>query len=507
VGQVSHPNGCLLGIDLGTSGVRALVMDVGGEIRAIAHRTYPLQMPVAGWAEQDPHAWWEATSDAVREAVAAGGVRPGDVTAIGLSGQMHGLIPVDQAGQPLRPAIVWLDRRSEDEALYFSATVGLDELYRTTGMPCAPGIFGPSLLWLKRHERSLYGDIHAALLPKDYIRFRLTGDFASDPTDASGSLLFDVLERTWSEEVVLQVGLDMAILPGLREPTEIAGRLGDTVAAELGLAGGIPVSTGGSDQAMSAVGCGLVDPGLARCAIGSGGQMITTTREPLFEAGSGLHVLCNIEPGSWLLMGATTSAGLSLRWFKSAFGSEGAPHGSDDAAYDALSAEAEQVPPGCDGLIFLPYLAGERTPHMDPHAKGCFIGVDISHGRQHFVRSIMEGVAYSMKDCLQVFEKLGLQVVGVIASGGGAKSPVWRSIQADVYGVDVLVSGHDEHSALGAAMVAGISCGVFTDVRDACRRVGGPPIVVHPNAENVPTYQERHRVFQALYPALRDVAW
>jgi xylulokinase len=424
--------------------------------------------------------------------------------AIGLSGQMHGLVPVDRSGLPLRPAIVWLDRRSEEEALYFSATVGRDELYRITGMPCVPGIFGPSLLWLKKHERSVYGNIHAALFPKDYIRFRLTGDFASDPTDASGSLLFDVVERVWSEEVVRKVGLDVAILPKLREPTEIAGWLSGTVAEELGLPDGTPIATGGSDQAMSAVGCGLVDPGLARCAIGSGGQMITVVREPLFEAESGLHVLCNIEPASWLLMGATTSAGLSLQWFQSALGSDSAAQGNDVAAFDAFSAEAEQVPPGSDGLIFLPYLAGERTPHMDPHAKGSFIGVDLAHGRGHFVRAIMEGVAFSMKDCLQVFEKLRLEIVGVIASGGGAKSSVWRSIQADVYGVDVLVTGHKEHSALGAAMVAGISCGVFADVRDACRRVGGPRTVVHPNAANVPTYQKRYAVFQALYPALRE---
>jgi xylulokinase len=232
--------------------------------------------------------------------------------------------------------------------------------------------------------------------------------------------------------------------------------------------------------------------------------MITVVREPLFEAESGLHVLCNIEPASWLLMGATTSAGLSLQWFQSALGSDSAAQGNDVAAFDAFSAEAEQVPPGSDGLIFLPYLAGERTPHMDPHAKGSFIGVDLAHGRGHFVRAIMEGVAFSMKDCLQVFEKLRLEIVGVIASGGGAKSSVWRSIQADVYGVDVLVTGHKEHSALGAAMVAGISCGVFADVRDACRRVGGPRTVVHPNAANVPTYQKRYALFQALYPALRE---
>jgi xylulokinase len=482
-------------------------MDLNGNVRAIAHRAYPLQMPRTDWVEQDPQAWWVATRAAVRESIAAGGVGSGDVIAIGLSGQMHGVVPLDKSGQPLRPAIVWLDRRSEEECLHFIASVGREELYRTTGMPCVPGMFGPSLLWLKRHQADLYRNIHVALFPKDYIRFRLTGDFASDPTDASGSLLFGVMERAWSEEVVRKVGLEVGILPRLREPTEIAGRLDDKVAAELGLPAGTAVATGGSDQAMSAVGSGLVDPGLARCAIGSGGQVITPIPEPLFEAESGLHVLCNIEPGSWLLMGATDSAGLALNWFKSAFGSDGAPQGNEDAAYSALAAEAEQVPPGSDGLIFLPYLAGERTPHMNPHAKASFIGVDISHGRRHFVRSIMEGVAFSMKDCLQVFDGLGLDIVGVIASGGGAKSPVWRSIQADVYGVDVLVTGHDEHSALGAAMVAGISCGAFADVRDACQRVGGPSSVLRPNPENVQTYQASYAVFRALYPALSGVAW
>jgi xylulokinase len=440
----------------------------------------------------------------VRESIAAADVGSADVMAVGLSGQMHGVVPVDALGQSLRPAIVWLDRRSEEEARHFTARVGRDELYRTTGMPCVPGIFGPSLLWLKRHEKALYDNIQAALFPKDYIRFRMTGHFAADPTDASGSLLFDVVERAWSEKVVDQVGLDMAILPGLREPTEAAGRLSDTVAAELGLAAGTPVATGGSDQAMSALGCGLVDPGLARCAIGSGGQMITAIREPRFEVESGLHILCSTENGTWLLMGATTSAGLSLQWFQSTFGSGGGPQEGDHAAYDLFSAEAEQVAAGSDGLFFLPYLAGERTPHMDSHARASFVGVDLSHGRGHFVRAIMEGVAFSMKDCLQVFEKLGLEIAGVVASGGGARSPVWRAIQADIYGVDLLVTGHQEHSALGAAMVAGISCGVFADVRDVCRRVAGPRKVVHPNPQNKQIYTEKYRVFQALYPALRE---
>jgi xylulokinase len=394
------------------------------------------------------------------------------------------------------------------ECREMEAAIGAESIYRTTGMRCTTGVCGPSLIWVKRHEPTVYEQAEHALFPKDYIRYRLTGDISTDATDASGSLLFDITRREWANHMIKTLGVRSELLPTIRDSTSVVGCVTDAAAAVTGLAAGTPVAVGAADQAMGALGSGLLEPGTVSCAIGTGGQVITTVGEPIFDYRRGLQLMCHISSDAWLLMGATLAAGLSLRWFGEVFGAAGpSQNGDDEQPYEALSSEAALVAPGSDGLLFLPYLAGERTPHMDPHARGCFIGFDFSHKRGHFVRSIMEGVAFSLKDTLVAFEQLGIEMTSIVASGGGAKSALWRTIQADVYGRDLTITGHDEHSALGAALVAGVASEVFADLRQASHRVDRGWTTVTANPDNVQIYETRHAVYRLLYPALRLVAW
>jgi xylulokinase len=502
----------VLGIDLGTSSVRALLARLDGQGLTAARHPYPLLMPKAGWAEQDPETWWLATKLSVREVLAVAGVGPEEVIGIGLSGQMHGLVVMDGNGHAIRPAIVWLDKRSSSQCLELDSKIGRGDLYRLTGMRAASGIYGSSLLWLKENEPDVYKKAQVALFPKDYIRFRLTGHLGSEPTDASGSLLFDIRRRTWATSLIERIGIRHEMLPKMNEPTAIAGELITAVAHELGLAPGTPVAVGGGDQAMGVIGSGLDAPDQVVCAIGTGGQVVAVLDKPIVEPELGLQVMCHVVPSQWLLMGATLSAGLALRWFRSTFTSDSSrdgalPEGDTDHTYELFSKEVEEVAAGSDGLLFLPHLAGERASDQDLPAKGCFIGMDISHRREHFVRSIMEGVAFSMKDILLVLSRLGVPISSVIVSGGGAKSPAWRSIQADVYGLNVIVTHHDEHCALGAAITAGVAAGFFADVSEARGRLMGTPTVVSPNPDNVKLYQARYAVYRSLYPALQEAAW
>jgi xylulokinase len=496
-----------MGIDLGTSGVRVALMDTNGTLVGLAHRPYPLQHPLPNWTEQDPEAWWSATREALRDVLLSTDTPPAAIRGVGLSGQMHGVVLVGDDRKAIRPAIIWLDRRSENEYIGLNRRIGADELYRITGMRSAPGIYAPTLMWLQEHEPESYSRAFAAILPKDYIRLRLTGEFGTDPTDASGTLLFDIRTREWAHRLIADAGLRRDLLPSVAEPTEIAGLLTALAETETGLYAGTPVAVGGSDQAMSAVGCGLLDPGLARCAVGTGGQAITVIQEPIDGGSSGLQVLCHAVPDRWLLMGATLSAGLALEWFRGAFRSGEKSTQSAAEAYEAMSVEAAAIVPGSAGLIFLPYLSGERTPHLDPNARACFIGLDLSHERGHFVRAIMEGVAYSLKDSLTAFEQVGVSVTGVVASGGAARSNVWQTIQANVYGMDLQLTSHTEHSAIGAALIAGVATAAFSSVGEAALVARNGLSAVGPDPDLVNLYQAGYGVYRSLYPALKDVAW
>jgi xylulokinase len=498
--------GALLGIDLGTSSVRASLMTPEGDVLGIGAQEYPISTPRPGWAEQDPGTWWTATCAAISQALHTGRVRPQDVTAVGLSGQMHGLVLLDPTGAPVRPAIIWPDTRSTEECAEIEERIGKDRLYRITGIPTATGFFGVSLLWVQRREPAVYARAARAVLPKDYVRFRLTGEYATDPTDGSGTLLFDVRKRSWSAEIADALHLERDLLPPVLESSVCAGSILEAASRDTGLPRGTPVAVGGADQVMGAIGSGIVEEGVVACTIGTGGQVFTTVREPVVDPGKRLHTFCHAMPDAWLLMGAMLAAGLSLRWFRDTLGEaevqEGKRSGVDP--YALLVAEAEKAEPGSGGVIFLPYLGGERTPHMDPHARGCLIGLSLSHTRAHLIRAILEGVSFGMKESLSILRELGMPLGTVICLGGGARSRLWRQIQADVYGVPVVKLSSEEHSSFGAGLVAGVASGVYRDIREAARGKVRTAEVVPPVEEHRAMYERQYTIYRALYPALRE---
>ncbi len=498
--------GALLGIDLGTSGVRACLLSPDGDVLGSGADDYPVVIPRPGWAEQDPEAWWTAACRAIGRALHAGRVRPREIAAVGLSGQMHGLVLLDRSGAPVRPAIIWLDARTSGECAEIDARLARGRLSAITGLPPATGFFGLSLLWVSRYDPAAYRRAYRAILPKDYLRFRLTGEYATDPTDASGTLLFDIRTRAWSDEILQALGLPRDLLPPVVDSAAIAGRVTEGASRDTGLPRGTPVATGGGDQAMGAIGSGVVEGGVVSCTIGTGGQVVTAVRDVVIDPPGRLHTLCHAMADRWLLMGAVLAAGLSLRWFRDALGGEEVREAgrSGRDPYAILDAEAEAVAPGSGGLIFLPYLAGERTPHMDPRARGCFVGLSLAHGRGHLIRAIMEGVAFALKDSLSIFRELGVPLETVVCAGGGARSRLWRQIQADVYGIPVWRLAREEHSAYGAALLVGVAAGTYRDIFDACRHSIRRLDVVHPLDENRALYERQCAVYRMLYPALRE---
>lgn len=499
--------GYLLGIDLGTSSVRAILVKPEGAILGVAGKEYPISSPWPDWDEQDPVVWWQATCEVVRRVLDKAAVRPEDIRAVGLSGQMHGLVLLDRTGSPVRPAIIWPDKRSHKECQQIGECIDPDRLYEITGIPVATGFFGVSLLWVKEHEPDSYARTHVALLPKDYVRYRLTGELATDATDGSGTVLFDVTRRTWSREIIQRLGFLDDIFPPVLESSEVAGRVCQKASEETGLLPGTLVAAGGGDQAMGAVGCGIVKEGVLASTIGTGGQLITAVEDAALDRRHRIHTLCHVTKDLWLLMGAMLAAGLSLRWFKENFGQTEDSAGSlcELDPYELLSMEAEKAEPGSRGLVFLPYLCGERTPHMDPKAKGCFVGLSLSHTRAHVIRAIMEGVAFGLKDSLTIFRELGVPLETVICSGGGARSRVWRQIQADVYGMPVTtITNNGEHSAYGAALIGGVAAGTYRHVLEACETVVRQGEAVYPLEDNVPRYEHYYSIFRSLYPILKD---
>ncbi|HHZ06963.1 MAG TPA: xylulokinase [Clostridiales bacterium] len=496
--------GYLLGIDLGTSSVRATLVAPEGDVVEIAARQYPISIPRSDWAEQDPELWWQSTCEAIKEVMHKSGTAPKGIRALGLSGQMHGLTLLDEAGKPIRPAVIWADKRSQEECREIRGLVDEKRLYSITGMPIATGFFGVSLFWMKRHEPTAYDNVRIALLPKDYIRYRLTGEFATDATDGSGTLIFDVRKRNWSQEIITSLGLRDDLLPEVLESSEIAGVVSKVAAEETGLAPGTLVAAGGGDQAMGAIGAGIMDQGIVGSVLGTGGQMITSIQEPVFDPKQRIHTMCHAKEDAWLLMGAILAGGLSLRWFKENLGGVESLAGDmcGISPYELLSMESEKVEPGCNGLVFLPYLAGERTPHMNPKARGCFVGLTLSHTKAHMARAVMEGVTFAMKDCLCIFQDLGVPIKSIVCSGGGAKSPVWRQIQADVYGTRLAMLSNDEHSSYGAALIAGVASGVYEDVLELRNKQVSNEHIIHPIEKNRPVYEKQYSVFRSLYPAL-----
>ena len=485
-----------LGIDVGTGGTRALLVDDAGEVRHAStapHEDVRMDRPM--WAEQRPENWWEAARHAVRSVLAEANVTGKDVRGVGLSGQMHGLVLLDASNQVIRPALIWSDQRSQPQVDWINSTVGADAVLRYAANPVLTGFTLPKLLWVRDHEPANFERVKKMLLPKDYIRFQLTGDFASDVSDASGTALFDVVERRWSFEMVDAVQLDRAILPRVYESSDVTGAISAAAARETGLAPGTPVVGGGGDQASSAVGNGIVAPGVVSCTLGTSGVVFAHSGKPQYDPRGRVHTFCHAVKGAWHVMGVTQGAGLSLQWFRNQL--------APGADYDALTAEAATAPAGSQGLYWLPYLMGERTPHLDASARGGWIGLTAKHRRADLIRSLLEGVSYSQKDCLDIVEQIGVPVDSVRASGGGAHSPFWRQMLADVFGKRVVTLQTQEGSAYGAALLALVGTGVYASVPEVCKAAIQEVDSVSPQPGEARVYAQGHKVYQSLYPALK----
>ena len=466
----------MMGIDVGTTGTRAVIVRPDGQVVGAATGDHePMRMPKPGWAEQDPANWWEATIQAVRAALEDAGLKGGDIAAVGLSGQMHGVVLLDQTNSVLRPSLIWCDQRSQEQCDWITSKVGAERLIQLVSNPALTGFSAPKMLWVRDHEPKVFERAAHFLLPKDFVRYRLTGEFATDVSDASGTLLFDVTNRRWSREMLSALGLDAKILPRAYESPEITGEISVETALVTGLKAGTPVVGGGGDQASSAVGNGIVLPGLTSATLGTSGVIFAYTDAPKLDPHGRIHTFCHAVPGKWHVMGVTQGAGLSLRWFRDNFAAAEADYarrvGVD--AYELILAEAEKIPAGSDGLLFLPYLMGERTPVLDAQARGMWFGLTAAHTRGHLIRAILEGVAFSLRDSLEIFRELEIPVSEIRASGGGSRGLMWRQIQADIYGKELVRLRTSEGSALGAALLAGVGAAIYAS------GVGCAPPAIH----------------------------
>jgi xylulokinase len=498
-------NQYVIGIDIGTSACKSLLVDQTGSILARALEPYPLSTPRPGWSEQDPEDWWQAVKKSVQHLLAQ--VRHvGEIRAIGLSGQMHGLVALDRETKVIRPCILWNDQRNEKQCQdIYDRVGGLEALLRLTNNRMLPGYTGGKVLWMRENERHLYDRIKRILNPKDYIRLRLTGEFATEVSDASGTGLFNVRQRKWSSELLHLLDIPPEWLPRCHESAEITGTVGKHVAEEIGLPSELPVVGGGGDAVIQTTGTGLVNPGNLGTTIGTAGivGMALDSCPPNPEGK--LQIFCNNMPGKWHAMGVTLTAGGALRWFRDNLGDAERERSrqSGEDVYELLTQEAARVPPGSEGLLFLPYFIGERCPHIDPHARGAFIGLTFRHTRGHLVRSLLEGVIFSLRTVAQVIEELGVSLNQIRTSGGGAASELWRQIHADVFNSEVVtVSGSNEGGAYGAAFVAGAGVGLWPTVEEAVKTLRVEtrtrPITAH-----VERYRQLFEVYRGLYGALK----
>jgi xylulokinase len=487
----------VLGIDVSTTATKAILVDESGEVVGVGSAEYGYEVPRPLWSEQDPQLWWDGAQDAIGAALTNAGVAGGDVAAVGLAGQMHGAVLLDEADQPLRPAILWNDQRTAAECDEIRERVGATRLIAVTGNDAMTGFTAPKLLWVRRHEPEVWARVAHVGLPKDFVRHRLTGEHAVDRADGSGTLLFDLAARAWSSEVVSALEIDPGWLPRTAEGPEVTGAVTRTAAQATSLAVGTPIVGGGGDQAANGVGVGAIDPGVVALSLGTSGVVFAATDGPLIEPEGRVHAFCHAVPGRWHLMSVMLSAAGSLRWFRDTF----AP-GVD---YAALDAEAGSVGAGSDGLVFLPYLTGERSPHNDPLARGAFVGLTITHDRPHLARAVLEGVAYGLRDGLDQMVATGVPAPSQIrASGGGIASEVWRQILADVLGAEVAAVSTTEGAAFGAAMLAAVGAGWFASVDRAVAWA----VRVRPVAEPGPSasaYAAGLATYRALYPALQPI--
>jgi xylulokinase len=487
----------LLGIDLGTSSVKVVVYSTTGKILGLGSAEYPILTPQPGWAEQDPEHWWSATVQAVRSACSAAG-KP-EILAIGFSGQMHGPALLDKQNRLLGNAIIWADQRSGPLLDEIESLIGKKHLAEVCGTAPAAGFLIATLRWLQRYDPGRLEKIGAILLPKDYIRFRITGEVATDASDAAATGLFDVAQRIWAWEVIASLGLPRAIFPAIRDSAEVCGKLQPEPATELGLKPGIPVAAGSADQPAQAVGNGLIEPGQGSVTLGTGGQVFVPLAAPVFDSQGRLHTFCHALPSRWYLLGAMLSAGMALRWARHVLR-------CDQVSYRDLDQMAEAVPIGAEGLVFLPYLVGERSPLMDPHARGNFTGLTLRHDTGHLFRAVLEGIGYAMRQIVETIEETGVRMDRWVASGNGLASDFWRQMVADTLNRPLL-RGEDANSAeragVGAAILGGIGAGVLSGFKEAQSFAPKFDEVTQPDPARVEAYDQAYARFKQLYPRLK----
>jgi xylulokinase len=498
----------LLGLDLGTSGVKALLLPVDDADAPVLSATVELTFstPRPGWSEQDPTDWWRATAKVIREILDRSGVRTGEVAGLATSGQMHGTTLLDSEGEVLMPCILWNDQRSAEECRIITERVGFDQLLTWVANPALAGFTAPKLLWVQRHEPELWTRTRTVLLPKDYINYCLTGELSTEVSDASGTLLFDVAHRRWSEPMARAIDVPLSMLPPVLASTGVAGRVTAEAAAATGLMEGTPVVAGGADNACAAVGMGVVRQGEVLASIGTSGTLLAPTEEPRVDLQGRLHTFCHAVPNTWYLMGVVLSAGGSLRWFRDTIADPQCQAASVEGrdAYEVIMEEAASAPPGSEGLIFLPYLTGERTPHGDPHARGVFFGISLRHTRAHLARAVIEGVTFALADSAALMRALDVEVGTVRATGGGARSAFWMQMLADVLGARVATSGDDKGPAFGAAIIAGVGCDMFPSIAEATDRLVKPHEQFEASPKSQDTYRRGHELYGGLYPALKE---
>ncbi len=492
-----------IGIDVGTSSVKALLVSSSGEVLKVSTPEYPFQTPRPLWAETDPYVWWDATREAIRSLLLE--INPSSVTAIGLTGQMHGLVLLDEQGQVLRPCIMWNDQRSHLECEEISELVGEKKVLEITGNPVLAGFTAPKIRWVQKNEPVVFNNIAKVLLPKDYIRYKLTGKFFSDVSDASGTSLLNVGQRKWSDEMLEAMGWNKDWLPEVTESTEMSTNISADGAGATGLAEGTPVAAGGGDCAVQAVGSSIVQEGKVSVTLGTSGVVFAQSDEYRVEPEGKLHAFCHAVPGKWHLMGVMLSAAGSFQWYKNNLGdfeSKLEEEGAGDA-YDILTRKAGTIKPGSDGLIFLPYLSGERSPYPDPYAKGCFIGLSLRHKKEHLSRSVLEGVSFGLKDSLQMMKKLGINPQQVQLSGGGTRSTLWKQMLSDVFDLPCTMVNAREGAAYGAALLASVGSGQFEDIETACSAWIRKTEVISPG-QHSKNYQKNYTIYQGLYPKLKE---
>ncbi len=485
-----------LGIDISTTGSKALLIDETGTVVAVASSPHTLQTPRPLWSEQNPLEWWEAVSASIRAVLRQVIVSGDSIAAVGLTGQMHGLVLLDGAGQVLRPAILWNDQRTQAQCDEIHRRIGRHKFIQITGNVALTGFTAPKILWVQENEPDVYAKAQHVLLPKDYIRAQLTGEYAMDKADGAGTVLFDLKQRTWSVEVLAALGIPSGWMPPTFEGPEFTGKITPEAAAATGLQAGTPVAAGGGDQAAGAVGVGAVEPGVVTLTVGTSGVVFATTPSALVEPEGRLHAFCHAVPGRWHFMGVMLSAAGSLQWYRDTL--------APGVSFDDLLREAERVPAGSEGLQFLPYLSGERTPHPDPLARGAFVGLTLRHGRGHLTRALLEGVSFGLKDSFTLIQNAGLGGIRQVrASGGGTKGALWRQILASVLEAELVTVNTTEGAAFGAALLAGVGARAWTDVPAACAAAVKITGSTRPDPAQVQAYRKAYPLYRELYPALK----